>query len=62
MRIWVHVPGVHCVPESAVTARFRELSFDVTVHDLHGKDFYFAVRRRGAAFRHGGRAEAPSHR
>lgn len=44
VRIWIKVPGVHTLGAEAVSVRFRELSFDVTVSDLHGKDFSFAVR------------------
>ena len=45
VRVWVNVPGVHTAPPSALRVRFRELSFDVTVADLGGKDYHFAVRR-----------------
>lgn len=44
VRIWVKVPGVHTCRPGAVAVRFRELSFDVTVTDLGGKDYAFAVR------------------
>jgi hypothetical protein len=43
VRIWVRVPGVHRLPPSAVRVRFRELSFDVCVSDLGGRDHQFAV-------------------
>ena len=43
VRIWVRVPGVHRLPPSAVRVRFRELSFDVCVSDLGGRDYQFAV-------------------
>ena len=46
--VWVVVPGVHSLPAAAVAVRFRELSFDLTVSDLGGKDFQFAVRERQA--------------
>jgi len=44
VRIWIKVPGVHNLRADAVTVRFRELSFDITVSNLHGNDFTFAVR------------------
>ena len=44
VRVWVKVPGVHTCPPGTVAVRFRELSFDVTVSDLGGKDYAFAVR------------------
>jgi hypothetical protein len=49
--VWVRVPGVHTVPLSAVRVRFRELSFDVSVADLGGKDYTFAVRTLARARR-----------
>ena len=39
----MRVPGVHRLPPCAVRVRFRELSFDVCVSDLDGRDFQVAV-------------------
>ncbi len=44
VRIWVKVPGVQAAPPGAVRVRFRELSFDLVVTNLNGKDYHFAVR------------------
>jgi hypothetical protein len=43
VRIWMRVPGVHLLAPGAVHVRFRELSFDVCVADLGGRDYQFAV-------------------
>lgn len=48
VRVWLAAPGVHDAPADAVRVRFRELSFDVTVAGLGGKDHVFAVRAREA--------------
>jgi hypothetical protein len=48
VRVWVRVPGVHAAPPGALRVRFRELSFDVAVVDLNGKDYHFAVRDAAA--------------
>ena len=37
------MPGVHKLPASSVTSRFRELSFDVTASNLDGKDYQFSI-------------------
>ena len=62
VRVWVRVPGVHTVPLSAVRVRFRELSFDVSVADLGGKDYTFAVRTLARARRRGSAARDQGHR
>ena len=41
--MWIKVPGVHKLPASSVTSRFRELSFDVTASNLDGKDYQFSI-------------------
>ncbi|KAK3232739.1 hypothetical protein CYMTET_56928 [Cymbomonas tetramitiformis] len=41
--IYIKVPEVHLLPQKQVKARFRELSFDLTVEDLNGKDYMFAI-------------------
>mmetsp|Transcript_35760 Transcript_35760/g.68597 ORF Transcript_35760/g.68597 Transcript_35760/m.68597 type:complete len:295 (+) Transcript_35760:93-977(+) len=42
-KVWIKVPGVHLLPADRVKSRFRELSFDITVNDLDGKDYQFCI-------------------
>eukprot|EP00238_Polyblepharides_amylifera_P000778 CAMPEP_0196571218 /NCGR_PEP_ID=MMETSP1081-20130531/1397_1 /TAXON_ID=36882 /ORGANISM="Pyramimonas amylifera, Strain CCMP720" /LENGTH=279 /DNA_ID=CAMNT_0041888059 /DNA_START=157 /DNA_END=993 /DNA_ORIENTATION=- len=42
-KVWIKIKGVQNIPASQITSRFRELSFDITVCDLNGKDFQYAI-------------------